>query len=61
VRESDGVRRVVFVSGKHFYALADERAKRGICDTALVRVESLCPFPAHELHHVLKKYSKAKS
>ncbi|KAA0203071.1 hypothetical protein HAZT_HAZT008006 [Hyalella azteca] len=60
VRESDGVRRVVFVSGKHFYALADERAKRGISDTALVRVESLCPFPAHELHHVLKKYSKAK-
>uniref|UniRef100_A0A2P2I2R9 2-oxoglutarate dehydrogenase E1 component DHKTD1 n=1 Tax=Hirondellea gigas TaxID=1518452 RepID=A0A2P2I2R9_9CRUS len=53
------VRRVVLVSGKHYYTLHAERNKRSLKDTAIVRVESLCPFPAHELNMIIKKYSNA--
>ena len=58
----EGVRRVVLVSGKHYYALLGEWNKRGKeRDTALVRIESLCPFPAHDINAVLAKYSTATS
>ncbi|KAL8589860.1 hypothetical protein ACOMHN_020863 [Nucella lapillus] len=53
------VKKVVFCSGKHFYTLDKERQQRGVKDTALVRVESLCPFPAVELKAELDKYSQA--
>ena len=47
------VSKLVFVSGKHYYALEKHRAEKGIADTALIRVEvnirglllSLC-YPA---------------
>ena len=59
---ADAVRRVVLVSGKFYYALQAERDRRGLGqDTAIVRVESLCPFPAHDLNAVLAKYSNANS
>ena len=32
-------------SGKVYYDLFEERAKRGIDDVALVRIEQLYPFP----------------
>ncbi|KAB7504279.1 putative 2-oxoglutarate dehydrogenase E1 component DHKTD1, mitochondrial [Armadillidium nasatum] len=55
------VRKIVFLSGKHYYFLKTEREKLGIKDTALVRLESLCPFPTREINEVLKKYPKAKT
>lgn len=33
------IKKVVFVSGKHFYTLDSERTKRGIKDTAIIRLE----------------------
>ncbi|KAK7480383.1 hypothetical protein BaRGS_00028430 [Batillaria attramentaria] len=54
------VKKVVLCSGKHFYALDKERQQRGITDTAIIRLESLCPFPAAELNSELDKYSGAK-
>lgn len=33
------VKKVVFLSGKHYHTLYDERAKRNIADVAFVRVE----------------------
>lgn len=33
------IKKVVFVSGKHFYTLDVERTKRGIKDTAIIRLE----------------------
>ncbi|XP_059162546.1 2-oxoadipate dehydrogenase complex component E1-like [Physella acuta] len=54
------VTRVVFCSGKHYYALVTERESRGAKHVAFVRLESLCPFPAGELQEVLKTYPKAK-
>ena len=55
------VRRVAFVSGKHYYALAKEReARGGIAGTevGLVRVEALSPFPAGEIRAELARYGK---
>ncbi|KAK7103395.1 2-oxoadipate dehydrogenase complex component E1-like [Littorina saxatilis] len=54
------VKKVVFCSGKHFYTLDKERQQRGVKDTAIVRVESLCPFPAIEVKAELDKFSQAK-
>ncbi|KAI0220198.1 putative 2-oxoglutarate dehydrogenase E1 component DHKTD1, mitochondrial [Lamellibrachia satsuma] len=54
------VTRVVFVSGKHYYTLQAYRQQHDIKDTALVRVELLCPFPAEEIQQEVAKYVNAK-
>ena len=54
------VRRVIFVSGKHYYALNQQRQEKGLKDMAIVRLEELCPFPALGLQKVVTKYSNAK-
>ncbi|HTR96257.1 MAG TPA: multifunctional oxoglutarate decarboxylase/oxoglutarate dehydrogenase thiamine pyrophosphate-binding subunit/dihydrolipoyllysine-residue succinyltransferase subunit [Trebonia sp.] len=50
------VRRVVLCTGKMYYDLAEHRAKSGITDTAIVRVERLYPIPARELREELARY-----
>ena len=40
---------VLQCTGKMYYDLAEHRAKSGITDTAIVRVERLYPIPAQEL------------
>ena len=50
------VRRVVLCTGKIYYDLADYRAKAGVTDTAIVRVERLYPIPAQELKAELSRY-----
>ncbi|XP_048259184.1 probable 2-oxoglutarate dehydrogenase E1 component DHKTD1, mitochondrial isoform X2 [Haliotis rufescens] len=57
--KADSVTKVIFVSGKHYYTLVKERETRGLDNVAVVRLESLCPFPAEELRAEIKKYSKA--
>jgi 2-oxoglutarate dehydrogenase E1 component len=54
------VKKVVFVSGKLYYELLEERERRNDTTTALVRVEQLYPFPAGQLEAVVKKYPKAQ-
>ncbi|XP_047517650.1 probable 2-oxoglutarate dehydrogenase E1 component DHKTD1 homolog, mitochondrial isoform X1 [Pieris napi] len=54
------VRRVILVSGKHYYELHKERVKNKIDDVAIIRVESLCPFPVHVLQTELDRYSNAR-
>ncbi|KAK7071265.1 putative 2-oxoglutarate dehydrogenase E1 component DHKTD1, mitochondrial [Halocaridina rubra] len=56
----DDVKKVVFVSGKHYYTLAAEREARGIKDVAILRLEALCPFPTDAINNELAKYKKAK-
>ncbi|KAL4658454.1 putative 2-oxoglutarate dehydrogenase E1 component DHKTD1, mitochondrial [Arapaima gigas] len=57
----DSVRRVVLCSGKHYYALLKQREVAGATqDTALIRLEELCPFPLEALQHEFTKYSKVK-
>lgn len=59
--QTDAVKRVILCSGKHYYNLADERQSKNLQDTAIIRLESLCPFPVHELQQELGKYKNAKS
>lgn len=52
---------VVFVSGKFYYELLEEREKTKKENIALVRIEQLYPFPAKQVTEVLKSYPKAKT
>ena len=54
-----GVQRVLLCTGKVYYDLLDAREKRGITDTALVRVEQLYPLPVNEIRAALAKYPEA--
>jgi 2-oxoglutarate dehydrogenase E1 component len=54
-------RRVIFCSGKVYYDLAAERARRAIDDVAIVRLEQLYPFPHDEFQAQIDLYSNAKS
>ncbi|MFZ3323361.1 MAG: 2-oxoglutarate dehydrogenase E1 component [Usitatibacter sp.] len=55
------VRRVIFCAGKVYYDLAAERAKRGIDDIAIVRIEQLYPFPHEEFQAQIDLYPGAKN
>ncbi|XP_034445220.1 probable 2-oxoglutarate dehydrogenase E1 component DHKTD1, mitochondrial [Hippoglossus hippoglossus] len=58
---AESVQRVVLCSGKHYYALLKQRAASAANqNTALVRVEELCPFPLGALQQELNKYPNAK-
>ncbi|KYG61766.1 2-oxoglutarate dehydrogenase subunit E1 [Bdellovibrio bacteriovorus] len=52
---------VVFVSGKLYYELLEEREKTKKDNIALVRLEQIYPFPAKQVTEVLKSYPKAKT
>lgn len=55
------VTRVVFVSGKHYYALRKHAEEAGAADVAFVRLEQLCPFPTGRLQEAVAAFPKAKS
>ena len=54
------IRRVVLCSGKVYYDLYDERARRGIDDVYLMRLEQLYPFPARSLVVELSRFAHAE-
>jgi len=54
-----GVRRVLLCSGKVYYDLAAERERRGVTDTAIVRMERLYPLPVKTLPAALAPFSSA--
>ncbi|XP_042571057.1 probable 2-oxoglutarate dehydrogenase E1 component DHKTD1, mitochondrial isoform X2 [Cyprinus carpio] len=56
------VQRILFCSGKHYYALLKHRETLPEAEksTALIRVEELCPFPTEALQQELNKYTNAK-
>nr|CAB3237826.1 probable 2-oxoglutarate dehydrogenase E1 component DHKTD1, mitochondrial [Phallusia mammillata] len=51
---------IIFCSGKHYYALEKERAQRKRDDTAILRLEELCPFPTSAIQRELAKYPSVK-
>ena len=53
------VKKIIFVSGKHYYNLRDRREELGLDDVALIRLESLCPFPVKHLEREIAKYPNA--
>ncbi|MFE5031309.1 multifunctional oxoglutarate decarboxylase/oxoglutarate dehydrogenase thiamine pyrophosphate-binding subunit/dihydrolipoyllysine-residue succinyltransferase subunit [Streptomyces sp. NPDC056683] len=54
------VRKVVFCTGKVYYDLEAERQKRGVTDTAIIRLERLYPLPGAELQAEVNKYPNAE-
>jgi 2-oxoglutarate dehydrogenase E1 component len=53
------VKRVVLCSGKVYYDLFEERAKRGLKDVFLLRLEQLYPFPSKALGKELARVKQA--
>jgi len=50
-------RQLVLCSGKVFYDLVEERARRGLTDIHILRVEQLYPFPADALIKEMEPYA----
>lgn len=55
------VTRIILTSGKHYYSLLEKRKSLGIFDTAIIRLESFCPFPTLQLRNELDRFSNAKT
>jgi 2-oxoglutarate dehydrogenase E1 component len=58
--DPSAVRKLVFCSGKVYYDLDAEREKRGVTDTAIIRLERLYPLPGAELQEEIRKYPNAE-
>ncbi|XP_078429347.1 uncharacterized protein LOC144701403 isoform X2 [Wolffia australiana] len=56
----EGIRRLVFCSGKVYYELDEERKTRSATDVGICRVEQLCPFPYDLVQRELKRYPNAE-
>ena len=54
------VRRVLLCSGKVYYDLFEDRAKRGIDDVAIIRIEQLYPWPKDAIKAELARYPNAE-
>ncbi|MCP5537824.1 MAG: 2-oxoglutarate dehydrogenase E1 component [Akkermansiaceae bacterium] len=54
------VERVVFCSGQVFYDLVEYRAKQGIGNTAIIRIEQLYPFNSEMLELIISQYPQAR-
>ncbi|WP_191858211.1 2-oxoglutarate dehydrogenase E1 component [Hanstruepera ponticola] len=57
--KADRIKSLVFVTGKFYYDLLEEREKLERKDVALVRIEQLFPLPTDDIKAVLKKYKNA--
>uniref|UniRef100_A0A914NGV3 Transketolase-like pyrimidine-binding domain-containing protein n=1 Tax=Meloidogyne incognita TaxID=6306 RepID=A0A914NGV3_MELIC len=57
IKENKNIKKVIICSGKHSLTLFNERSKREICDTAIVRLEEICPFPVVDLAKIFDIYS----
>ncbi|KAG8441019.1 hypothetical protein GDO86_006672 [Hymenochirus boettgeri] len=59
-QNTEGVKRLLFCTGKVYYDLIKERASRGMdSDVAITRVEQLSPFPFDLLEKEVSKYPNA--
>lgn len=54
--DEKNVTRVVMVSGRLYYDLEAERQKKGMTDTAIIRIEQLYPLPVEEIQEQLDRY-----
>jgi 2-oxoglutarate dehydrogenase E1 component len=57
----DKIKRVILCTGKVYYDLFEEREKRGLKDTVILRIEQLYPFPHKALVGELGRYKNAKT
>lgn len=59
--QKNNVHKILFVSGKHYYNLLQQRENLGATNVAIIRIESLCPFPIMELLEEIEKYKHAST
>ncbi|WP_223034658.1 2-oxoglutarate dehydrogenase E1 component [Hanstruepera marina] len=57
--EVSKIKTLVFMTGKFYYDLLEEREKLERDDVALVRIEQLFPLPIDEIRNILSKYKGA--
>lgn len=55
------VTRIILTSGKHYYNLLEKRKSLGALDTAIIRLESFCPFPTLQIRTELDRFANAKT
>ncbi|MBT8288411.1 MAG: 2-oxoglutarate dehydrogenase E1 component [Bacteroidia bacterium] len=55
----EAIKSVVFVTGKFYYDLFEERERLERKDVALVRIEQLFPLPVDDIRSLLTKYQNA--
>ncbi len=55
--DASKVKSLVFVTGKFYYDLLEERENLNKDDVALVRIEQLFPLPAKAIQDILKRYN----
>ncbi|MFJ9023463.1 multifunctional oxoglutarate decarboxylase/oxoglutarate dehydrogenase thiamine pyrophosphate-binding subunit/dihydrolipoyllysine-residue succinyltransferase subunit [Streptomyces sp. NPDC102259] len=60
ITDPAAVKKVVFCTGKVYYDLEAERQKRGVTDTAIIRLERLYPLPGAEVQAEVNKYPNAE-
>lgn len=60
ISNAQQVEKIVFVSGKLYYELLEEREKNKDLTTALVRLEQISPFPAWKIKEIFSLYPNAK-
>ena len=53
----EGVRRLIFCSGRVYYDLANLRSEHDIEDMAIIRLEELYPFPVEEYAATIERYA----
>ncbi len=61
LKADDQIKKVILCTGKVYYDLLDERDKRGMDDTYLMRVEQLFPFPVNALSKELKRFTNVEN
>jgi 2-oxoglutarate dehydrogenase E1 component len=60
LKGDDKIRRVIMCSGKVYFDLVEERAKRGADDIYLMRLEQLYPWPMQSLRKELGRFKNAE-
>ena len=58
--KADKVKTLVFLTGKFYYDLDEERENLNREDVALIRIEQLFPLPTTQIREILAKYKKAE-
>ena len=61
VVDNKKVENAIFVSGKLYYELLEEREKNQNDKTALIRLEQISPFPMTQVTEILKSFPKLKN
>jgi 2-oxoglutarate dehydrogenase E1 component len=57
----DKIKRVILCTGKVYFDLFEEREKRGLKDTVILRIEQLYPFPFNALTKEIVRYKNAST